>query len=190
MKIKSTQNKVSIFWAVGLVFLYSLLMAEYFDTVNKEVISLQDIDISIYSYISTFNFILTILTVFSVWLISSFLFHLFAFLLNGDIEVDFKFFIKYTGILYVFPAFGFAVSIYLFGNLNLPQIGTLEFLEANKTMVIIGWIINISSLLVFILVIVLRKYLYKVNWLEAVGSFIIPIGLIYILSLYFSESVL
>jgi len=190
MEIKKINNKVSIFWSVSLVLLYSLLMAEYFDKVNKEVISLQDIDISIYSSISTFNFVITILIVFSVWLMSSFLFHLFAYLLNGDIEVNFRCFIKYTGALYIFPAFGFAISIYLFGNLNLPQVDTLEFLEVNKTMAIIGWVINISSLLAFFFVIPIVKYLYKINWLEAIGSIIIPIGLIYILSLFFSGSIL
>ncbi len=188
MKIKKN-NKISIIWGICIVLVYGLLMATYFDYVNKTKISFQEIENPIYSYISTFNFFITILIVYSVWLISSFLFHLFAYLLSGNFDVDFRCFIKYTSILYLFPALGFLICIYLFSNINLPYDNTLEFLETSEIMYSIGWIINISSLLAFILVIPIIKKLHRTGWLESFGSFIIPIGLIYILSELFSGSI-
>ena len=192
MNLKNFQRNLSQFWSVSIVLIYSLLMAGYFNGVDKKVAATQGLDISssIYSYFATFNYFTVILISFAVWMVSSFIFHLFAYLLDGDIEVDFKSFIKYTGILYIFPAIGFVIALYLFGNIILPKENALEFFKADKTMVVIGWIINISSSLVFILTIPILKYLYRINWLEAFLSIFIPIASIYILSIFFSESVL
>jgi len=192
MILKEFQRNISQFWSVSIVLIYSLLMAEYFNSVNKKVIEIQGVDINttIYSYFATFNYFTVILISFAVWMLSSFMFHLFAYLLDGDIEVDFKNFIKYTGILYVFPAIGFIIALYLFGNIILPKVNALEFFKTDKTMVVIGWIINFSSSLAFILVIPIAKHLYKINWLKAFGVVIIPIASVYLLGQFFSKFVL
>ncbi|MDC9722850.1 MAG: hypothetical protein PSN34_08755 [Urechidicola sp.] len=191
MILKDIQKNLSHFWAVGIILIYSLLMAEYFNSVSKLVTAMQGLDIrtSIYSYIATFNYFLVILISFAVWLVSSFLFHMFAILL-GENEVDFKNFIKYTGVIYVFPAIGFVIALFMFETIELPKDNALEFLKANKSMISIGWIINISSSLAFILVIPIIKHLYKINWLKAFGAVIIPIASIYLLGKFFSEFVL
>jgi len=191
MILKKIQSNISQFWAISIVFIYSLLMAEYFNSVSKVVTTIQGIDTggSIYSYIATFNYFLVILTSFAVWLISSFLFHMFAILL-GENEAKFKSFIKYTGVIYVLPTIGFAIALYLFETIKLPEGNALEFLKTNKSVIAIGWIINISSSLAFILTIPIIKYLYKINWLKAFGAVVIPIASIYLLSQFFSEFVL
>jgi len=191
MILKDIQRNISQFWAVSIILIYSLLMAEYFNSVSKLVTTMQGLDVrtSIYSYIATFNYFLVILISFAVWLISSFLFHMFAILL-GENEAKFKNFIKYTGVIYIFPAIGFAFALYLFEAIKLPKDNVLEFLKTNKSMIAIGWIINISSSLAFILVIPIIKYLYKINWLKAFGAVIIPIASIYLLGEFFSEFVL
>ncbi|MCF6297038.1 MAG: hypothetical protein L3J08_03495 [Flavobacteriaceae bacterium] len=191
MIFKKIQKNISQFWAVGIILIYSLLMAEYFNSVTKEVTSIQGLDTSssIYLYIASFNYFIVILTSFAVWLISSFLFHMFAILL-GDNEVKFKEFIKYTGVIYIFPAIGFAFALYLFEAIKLPKDNTLEFFKVNKSMIAIGWIINISSSLAFILAVPIIKYLYHINWLKSFGAVVIPIASIYLLGQFFSEFVL
>lgn len=191
MILKNIRKNISQFWAVSIVLIYSLLMAEYFNSVSKLVTVMQGLDIraSIYSYITTFNYFLVILISFAVWLVSSFLFHMFAILL-GENEVKFKNFIKYTGVIYIYPAIGFAIALYLLEAIELPKDNVLEFLKTNKSMIAIGWIINISSSLAFILVIPIVKHLYKINWVKAFGAVIIPIAAIYLLGEFFSKFVL
>ena len=176
---QAKNNRISILSGVVIVFLYGLTMATYFDIVNKVIVSSQGIENSIYYYFSYFNYFTTLIIVFSVWLVSSFLFHLFTYLFVGNYEVDFKIFLKYTGLLYFFPTIGFIISIYLFSKITLPHEKVLDFLANNRVMFLISCIINASSLLSFILIVPIIRKIYKTGWLLSFCSVATPLILLF-----------
>jgi len=190
-KIKMNPEKITQFWVVGIILIYGLLMSEYFNILRLKIIEIQMTQFTsnpIFDYIQSFSFILMLFTAFIVWLISSFIFHLFAILMGG--ESTFKNFQKYTGLCYIIPIIGFIIAIVIFDRIEFPKENLNEFLVANKSMALINWIINITSTLCFILPIPIIKYMYKINWLKAVGAIVIPIGSIYLLGQFFAEYVL
>ena len=190
-KIIINSKKISQFRVVGVVLIYGLLLSEYFSLLNSKMIAVQASELmsnSIYSYFMSFSFVFTLLSTFVVWLISSFLFHLFAILLGG--ESTFKDIQKYTGLCYIIPLIGFIIAIVIFDRIEFPKENLNEFLATNKSIVLINWIINISSTLCFILPIPIIKYLYQLNWLKAIGAVVIPVGSIYLLGQFFADYVL
>ncbi len=190
MTITNLKN-ISHFWVMGIMLIYGLLFAEYSYLLNLKVITIQNVALMtnpIFTYFQSFSFIMTLIIAIVVWLISSFLFHLFAVLLGG--EANFKDFQKYTGLCYILPSIGFCVVLVLFNNISFPKENLEVFFISNKTLVLINWIINISSMLCFIIPIPIIKYLYLVNWLKAVGSVVIPLGSIYLLGQFFGRYVL
>ncbi|QZE15058.1 hypothetical protein K4L44_04310 [Halosquirtibacter laminarini] len=178
------------YWIWAVVLVYSLLMSEYFNTINREISSINGVstNYSLYQYITTFNVFITVLSAFVVWLISSFLFHVFSILLGGAAE--FKDFVKYSGLVYVIPAVGFTVCLYLIESVEFTKENFEVLFKSNTILISIRWIINISSSLCFILLIPIIKYLYKLNWIKAIGALAIPIGSIYLLGQFFSNYVL
>jgi divalent metal cation (Fe/Co/Zn/Cd) transporter len=53
-----------------------------------------------------------------------------------------------------------------------------------------AWLISIDGYIDYLATIVIVKYLYKINWLKAIGALVIPLGSIYLLSQFFAEYVL
>ncbi|MBI9069244.1 MAG: YIP1 family protein [Salinivirgaceae bacterium] len=190
MILKIKTEKIPKYWVFGIVLIYSLLMSEYLNTVSKAVSSINGgiSNFTIFQYIATFNFFITILSAFVVWIISSFLFHIFSILLGGVAE--FKDFIKYSGLIYILPAIGFAICLFLFESVEIPKNNIEIFFKSNSSLIAISWIINISSTLCFVLLIPIIKRLYNINWLKAIGAIAIPIGSIYLLGQFFANYVL
>ncbi len=187
ISIKTEQ--ISQYWVLGTVLIYSLVMAEYFNSISREIAIIQGlVNNSIYTYISSFSFIVVILSAFVVWIVSSFMFHMFAVLFGGD--SSFKDFQKYSGLLYLFPAIGFLLAIFMFDSIKLPKEDITTFLKSNETIVLINQITNISSTLSFVLLIPVIKYLYNINWVKAVGSVIIPIASISLIGRFFANYIL
>lgn len=190
MTITNPKN-ISHFWVMGIMLIYGLLLAEYSYLLSLKTITIQNaafISNPVFTYFQSFSFIMTVVIAVVVWLISSFLFHLFAVLLGG--EATFKDFQKYTGMCYILPSIGFCVVLVLFNDINFPKENLQDFFISNQSMILINWIITISSTLCFILAIPIIKYLYRVNWLKAVGAVVIPIGSIYLLGQFFGKYVL
>lgn len=184
-------ENISQFWVMGTLLIYGLLMAEYSYLLNLKVISTQNgqfISSPVFTYFQSFSFVTTLILAFVVWLVSSFLFHLFAILLGG--EGVFRNFQKYTGLCYAIPSIGFIIALILFDRIDFPKDNVQDFFALNKSMIAISWIINISSSLCFILPIPIIKYFYQINWLKAIGSVVIPIGSIYLLGQFFGEYIL
>jgi len=176
------------FWVVGIVLIYGLIMSEYFSNLNSRVFAIEAVELtnsSIYSFFISFSFFVMLITVFIIWLIFSFTFHLCAILLGG--VSTFGNFLKYTGIFYIIPAIGFLIAFILSESINLPDDKISEFLNSNKTFVTIKLIINFTFIVYYILLVPIIKYLYKINWLKAIGAIAIPLGSIYLLGQFFSK---
>ncbi|MDR7210567.1 YIP1 family protein [Flavobacterium piscis] len=190
-KTITNPENISHFWVMSIMIIYGLILAEYFYLINLKTITIENVHLisnPIFTYLQSFSFIMTVLIAIVIWLISSFIFHLFAILLGG--EANFKDFQKYTGLCYIFPAISLCVALVLFDNIDFPKKNLQEFFNSNGDMILINWIITISSTLCFVLPIFIIKYLYKMNWLKAVGAVVIPLGSIHLLGQFFAEFVL
>lgn len=189
--ISVLSRKTPQFWIWGVMLIYGLLYSEYLhlfsEKVSPQIVSALAAN-SIYLYFFVFNIAITIVLSFVIWQVSSFLFHIFATLLGG--EASFKDFQKYSGLLYIFPIVGIAISWFLLDGLTIPPNVFSDYIISDPAIVRIGWIINISSTSCFVLLIPVIWFLYRISWVKALGAVVIPIGSIYLLSLFFSEYVL
>jgi hypothetical protein len=190
MSLKIDSKKISQLVVYSVVLIYGLLMAEYYNTVNIRIATIQGllIDSIGTKYMTVINFVIVVVVAIVVWQASSFLFHMFSILFGGD--ASFRDFQKYSGLVYAIPALGFLASILLFETITIPEDNVAEFMSSNKSISIISWIINISSTLCFVLLVPVVKYLYQINWLRAFGAIVIPIGSIYLLGQFFGNYVL
>lgn len=190
MKVILKSNDIPQFWVVGIVLIYGLVMAEYFNNFSKEIMLMQGqiSDSSIFTYVMSFSFIVMLLMAFVIWLITTLLFHMFAILLGGG--SSFKEFQKFSGLCYAFPAVGFLIAYFLFERIELPTDNLPDFLATDKSMTAINWIINGSSWLYLVLLVPIIKYLYQINWIKAFGAIVVPIGSVYLLGQFFANFVL
>jgi len=183
-------KRLPLYWSIGIVLVYSLLMSQYFITLNQKIFlnQVQVTNNSILSYLTTINFFMIIGLSFVVWTISSLMFHVFAMLFDG--RYSYKKFIKLTGLCYIFPLIGYLMAIILIEKIEFPKNNISFFIESNRLISLINWIINISSGFAFAFIIPIIKYQYQINWLKSIGSILIPLGSIYVLGQFFANYVL
>ena len=163
-------------------------MSEYINIINSKIIE-AEIPImennQIFTLFMSFSFMMTLLSAFVVWLISSFLFHLFAILFGG--VANFKEILKFSALCYILPAIIFLIAIVLVESTTFPKENLDFFFSSTKSLVLIKWLIYISSSFCFIALIPIIKYLYLISWYRALLSIIIPLGSIYLLGQFFSN---
>ena len=174
-------------WVICVVLIYSLLMAEYFNTFNNKILMAQPnySPNTIISYFMTFSYVVMVVMAFAIWIITTFLFHLFAILFNGNAQ--YKDFQKLTGLSYSVSAVFFLVTIFMFDGVEITQNDISDIFKTDPTMKIIAWLMNIAGFAYYLLVIPIIKYLYCINWLKSIGAIVIPIGSIYLLGQLFSK---
>lgn len=180
-------KKIPMLWVICVVLIYSLLMAEFFNTFNNKILLTQT-DFSpntIISYFMTFSYVVMVVMAFVIWIVSTFLFHLFAILFNGNAQ--YKDFQKLTGLSYSVSAVFFLVIIFMFDGVEITQNDIPNLFKINPTMKIIGWLMNIAGFTYYLLVIPIIKYLYNISWLKSLGVVAIPVGSIYLLGQLFSK---
>lgn len=181
-KIIVNAGGVSYYLVIVVVFIYGIVIAEYFSDINRRVLEIQAKELtenSFFNFFMSFSFVMMVLSAFIIWLVTSLLFHLMAILFDGKFR--FKGFIKYSGLLYIFPAIGFLVAYLLSSNVQLPENNIQEFLKTDGTFQTMSWIINVSSLVYYILLIPVVRYLYRINWVKATGAIAAPILSIYLI---------
>ncbi len=174
------------FWVISLILIYGLLLAEFSNTLNSKIFSDQ-LD-SVYSIFMNITCFVVIAMTFAIWLISSFLFHMFAILFNG--KGQFREFLKLTGLFHAFSTIVLLILIFMVKDLELTQSHISRIFETNQTMRNISLILNITGFGYYIMIIPITKYFYKINWGKAIGALVIPIGSIYLLGQFFSNYVL
>jgi len=72
-------EKIPLLWPMSLVLISSLLIALYFDTLSTKVASAQYnlTSNSVFDFVLQLQFVSTVVMTFAIWLVSSFLFHLY-----------------------------------------------------------------------------------------------------------------
>ena len=187
IKNRLKADKIPQLWVICVVLIYSFLMAEFFNTLNSKLFYAQPnfSPNTIISYIMTFNYVLMIIMSFVIWIITSFLFHLFATLLSGNAQ--FEDFQKLTGLSYLISAIFFLIAIFMVEGVEITQSDISNNIETNQTLTIIGWLMNIAGFVYYLLVIPIIKYLYQINWLKSIGVIAIPMGSIFLLGQFFAK---
>jgi hypothetical protein len=112
-------SKLSKWYAIGIVLLYSLLIAELFSTIQSLSIVNSLADNYLYVIFSRIGYVLAILSGVIVWIVSSFIFHLTALLFNG--HSSFQRFLYVSPHSYIVPSIMILVAIFLLDNVQISN---------------------------------------------------------------------
>ncbi|MBD3377819.1 hypothetical protein GF406_22510 [candidate division KSB1 bacterium] len=167
------------------MLIYSLLMAEFFNTFNSKIFSAQPhfSPNTLFTYLMTLNYVLMIVMSFVIWIATSFLFHLFAVLFDG--QAEYKNFQKVTGLAYGVPAVFILIAIVLIDRVQVSQNNFSNFLKTDETIRNTGWLMNTGGMAYYFVIIPVIKYLYNISWLRSIGVITIPMASIYLLGQFF-----
>lgn len=165
-------------YAYGAVLVYSVLTAEYMSEINRFFLS-QGIEVtSLLKFFMQLNYVASILSSISVWVILALLFHLTALLLDGDQK--FVKFLLATALVYIIPAVCMFIAIMMMDGVSITDSeNTIEELGRNERFQTIQYIVNGSFVPFYILTGCIIHYLYAINWLRALLSVIIPVASIW-----------
>lgn len=182
-------GKISLFWVICAVLYCSILIGFLVNTLNEKFLYAQPNFIynPIFSYITALNYILIIAISFVIWIISTFLFHLFALLFDGNAR--FRDLQKLTGLSYLISAIFIFIAILKIDNLVITK-SNINNLHNNSTFSTISHLINFAGYSYYIILIPIVKYLYNINWIKAIGSIIIPLGSVFLLGQFFTKFIL
>lgn len=171
-KIILVMENLPQWYGLGVVFLYSLLLADFFSTFMhlfpyKEVLS------SVFTVILGVGYVVSILSAFILWFVYAFLFHLAALLFGG--QASFKRFLVTSGYPYLLAACMVFVSILLLENINPLSLGEPEqLLLQDPAFQLAVNFINYSNILCYLIIAVIVHYMYRINYVYAALSVAIP----------------
>lgn len=173
-KIIKSFESLPKWYAVGIILLYSISLAEFFSEINHLALTDNSIN-SIYSVISRIGYVLIILSSFVVWIIMTLLFHLVALLFNGN-AIFYKFLIT-SSYLYIIPTVSAIIGIFILDNTQLSNTkNTMTELMQNDSLKLAMDLINYSFVPYYILIAVLIHHVYRIKYVYAVLSVVIPIA--------------
>lgn len=178
-------ERIPLLWVICVMLIYSLLMAEFFNTFNSKIFSAQPhfSPNTLFTYLMTLNYVLMIVMSFVIWIVTSFLFHLFAMLFDG--QAEYKNFQKVAGLVYVVPAVFILIAIVLIDRVQVSQNNVSNFLETDETIRNTGWLMNMGGMAYYFVIIPVIKYLYDITWLKSIGVITLPMASIYLLGQFF-----
>jgi hypothetical protein len=180
-RIVSIITDLPRWYGIGVVLLYSLVLAEFFVAMMRLSIPAELVGNSLLTTISRLTYGLTIASGVAGWLIMAFLFHLMALLLGGNFT--FGRFAAAAAYPYVIPAICTVASIMLLDGLQVPPtVNVVEFLTGHSTFKLAMGLLNYSSLPYYVACVVLIRYLYGIKYLYALLSVAIPVGAIWLIS--------
>lgn len=165
-------------YGLCVVLIYAALLAEYMSEVNS-IFLLQGLEISnVVKIFVRLSYVVAILSSFAVWVVVALLFHFAALLLDGSQK--FSKFLMASSFMYIFPAVGIFIAIFLLDGVNVEE-GTnvMEELVQNERFRIIQYIVNGSFLPYYVISACIIHYLYKINWIRSFMSVIIPVASIW-----------
>ncbi|MDR0604226.1 MAG: hypothetical protein LBG80_08005 [Bacteroidales bacterium] len=168
-------------WAgAGIVIVYSLLLAEFFSTINH----LFPVDNSMSELLSVFSKIsywATILSGAIVWIVVSFLFHLMAMLFNG--HSSFGRFLFLASYPYIISAIAILAGILIVDNIQIPDTeNAMSILINNQSFKLAMNLINYSFMPYYILIAIIIHYIYQIKYLYAALSVAIPVVSIWLIT--------
>ncbi len=179
-KIVSIIEKLPVWYGLGVIFLYALLFAEFFATFLR-LFPYQEVFDSIFRVILGASYVINILSGFIVWLIYALLFHLMAMLFGG--QATFKRLLFASAYPYLISACMVLVAIVLLGEVQPLILGNSEeLLIQNPTVQLTMKLLNYSFYPYYLIVAVLIRYIYQINYIYAALSVALPITAIWLVS--------
>ncbi|MCF0191109.1 MAG: YIP1 family protein [Marinilabiliaceae bacterium] len=160
-----------------VVAVYGCLFAEYISEIATYNIIIDQGGISeILKVFLGVNFIITITSTMVVWVVFSLLFHIVALLLDGQGKYnDLLRVSSYTTIL---PSIAVAVAIFMLDEVyyaDFSYMPSYEDVSISDELMSSLNIINYTYISYYILNGVVVKFLYKLSWVKAILSILIPI---------------
>lgn len=177
-------ESLSKWYGIGVILIYSLLLAEFFSVLNNFVFTDDSLN-RIVSLLLRVNYVVTVAAGMVVWIIMSLLFHLMALLFNG--YAPFSRFLYASAYFYLIPAVFILAAILILEPLISGAAGSdISSLQDNPTFKLSMLLVNYSFIPYYLLCIALIYYLYKVRLWYAAASVVIPIFSIWAVSRLFS----
>jgi len=171
-------NQLPKWYGIGIVLLYSLLIAEFYSIVIHLTVNNDLIKNNLFIAFSRISYGVTVLSGIVIWLISNFLFHLTALLFNG--HAQFKRFLISSSYLYIIPAIMILIGIFLLDGIHINNtVHAVEELMNNPSFKLAINLINISFIPYYAIVGIFIYYIYKIKLLYAILSVVIPIASIW-----------
>jgi hypothetical protein len=166
-------------YGIGIALLYSVLLAEFFSTLNHITpISIDDALGDLFSIVTKISYAVTILSGIIIWIISTFLFHLTALLFNG--HSSFKRFLFVSSYPYLIPAIMILASIFILDGVQISDAEeAMTVLINNQSFKLAMNLINYSFIPYYLMIAVLIHYIYQIKYLYALFSVVIPIASIW-----------
>ena len=182
ISIEKYLEKMSKYYGFTVIFVYSILNAEYISDINKLVFT-SSVEMS--GFVNTFiklNYGMSILVSILSWCITCLLFHLSAVMLDGDCK--YKKFLYMSSYLYVFPIICIVASIFYFQSSNIKFEGEnlVSEIIQNKELRYCGYIYGTGTYMVFFFSCILIKELYKLTWMKSIFAIVIPLLMIYVVN--------
>ena len=166
--------RLPYWYGVGIVIAYSILFAEFFSTLIHIALDNDFLANNLIVIFLKINYGIIILFGIVVWIVMTFMFHLTALLFDGQIQ--FKRFLYISAYPYIIPAIMILVGIFLLDGIEISgtEDAAME-LTNNASFKLAMNLINLSFILYYIMIAILIRYVYNINFLKAAASVVIPI---------------
>lgn len=175
-------DRLSIWYGLTVILLYSLLLSEYISTINHFVlISIDEVIPEIYKIFLQISYFTIILSCIIAWIISTFLFHLMALLLNG--QPKFKNILFASSYLYIIPSLMCVVGIYILEEIDVPSTESFVVNLLNDPKFILSTkLVNYSGYLPYLFIPIIIRHICQIRYLYAVLSVAIPLIIIFLIA--------
>jgi hypothetical protein len=168
-------------YGIGIVVLYSLLLAEFYSTINNLFSTSNLMDKNLFVIFSRINYVTTILSGIIIWLLLTLLFHLTALLFDG--HATFKRFLFVSSYLYIIQAIVIPVGIFLLDGIHITDTeDAINLLINNSSFKIAINIVNDSFFPYYLIVAIFIRYIHQIKYIYAVLSVAIPIMSIWLIT--------
>lgn len=161
-------------YGIGVVLLYSILLAEFFSALNT-FIYYDDRLNRIMDLLLRANYFVTVASGIVVWIIMSLLFHLTVLLFDG--YSSFSRFLYSSSYFYLIPGIFILVAILLLNHtpVETSYPDAMALLQNHPSFKLAMSLVNYSFIPYYLLCMTLIHHLYKVRFRYAIASVVIPI---------------
>jgi len=179
-KVVSVIEKLPVWYGLGVILLYSLLLAEFVSTF-LHLFPYEEVFDNVFRVILSISYAVNILLGIIVWIIYALLFHLMAMLFGG--QATFKRLLFASAYPYLISACMVLVAIVLLGEVQPLILGNSEeLLIQNPTVQLTMKLLNYSFYPYYLIVAVLIRYIYQINYIYATLSVAVPITAIWLVT--------
>ncbi|MFV0312797.1 MAG: hypothetical protein ACK5KN_14275 [Dysgonomonas sp.] len=160
-------------WILIIIILfYSLLLAEYIDVLNKFVY-VEDSLMGVFNLSTKLSYIFTIVSGIVTWLIYALMFHIMALLFGG--KAEFKDSILPLAFPYIIPSIMLLIGLFLLTDIQIPSTpDSITILKNHPVYETSMTLINCSSVLCYLISLMIIHYLYKIKWFYSILSVVLP----------------